>query len=445
MAYVKDLWTRAVKQADGTTARVRNERWGKGKRWLAGWVDPEGRGRTKAFGTKGPAERHANAMETDRERGEYIDPEAGKVRFGEVAERWLASRVVDPASTIRYESSLRLHVDPVFGRRQLRTIKPSEIAAWIADLDARFGPSTARTAYLVLHGTLEIAVDDEAIKKNPAKGRAVKVPAEKSGRTVAWSDDVVLRIVEGHAPEYRPIASVGAACGLRQGELFGLAEEDIDFEEMVIHVRRQVKKLGREFVFALPKNDTERTVPMSGGTALILKEHIKANRPRPYTLPWEKTDGEPRTVKLLFRWTDDKHIRARTYDELVWKPALFYAGVIAEPTTDRRGRRQYVSSRENGMHALRHYFASITLADGVNIKELAEYLGHSNPGFTLRLYTHMLPSSHERARKAVDSRLARLFSLKSHGAVTEQAAVRSPTTSWEPDGGLHLDDPGIGL
>ncbi|GAA3111655.1 hypothetical protein GCM10010530_38250 [Kribbella aluminosa] len=184
---------------------------------------------------------------------------------------------------------------------------------------------------------------------------------------------------------------------------------------------------------------------MSGGTALILTENIKANKPRPYTLPWEKTDGEPRTVKLLFRWTDGKHIRARTYDELVWKPALYYAGVIAEPKTDRRGRRQYASSRENGMHALRHYFASITLADGVNIKELAEYLGHSNPGFTLRLYTHMLPSSHERARKAVDSRLAKLFSLKSHGTVTEQAAVRSPTASWEPDDGLYPDQPQISL
>ena len=66
------------------------------------------------------------------------------------------------------------------------------------------------------------------------------------------------------------------------------------------------------------------------------------------------------------------------------------------------------------MHALRHYYASITLADGVNIKELAEYLGHGDPGFTLRLYTHMLPSSHERARKAVDTRLGRLFST-SHG------------------------------
>ena len=273
----------------------------------------------------------------------------------------------------------------------------------------------------------------------------MKVPAEKAGRVVAWSDETVFRIVECHPPLYRPIASVGAACGLRQGELFGLAEEDIDFDAMVIHVRRQVKKLGRDFVFALPKNDTERTVPMSEGTARTLREHIEATKPRPYTLPWERLDGKPLAVKLLFRWTDDKHIRARTYDELVWKAALAQAGVIPMPGKDARGRRQYTTSRDNGMHALRHYYASITLADGVNIKELAEYLGHGDPGFTLRLYTHMLPSSHERARKAVDARLARLFSTFSHGTVTEQAADRSPTAPWEPDGGLYPDDPGISL
>ena len=97
------------------------------------------------------------------------------------------------------------------------------------------------------------------------------------------------------------------------------------------------------------------------------------------------------------------------------------------------------------MHALRHYHASITLADGVNIKGLAEHLVHGDPGFTLRIYTHMLPSSHERARKAVDSRLARLFSSRSHGAVTEQAAVRSRSTAWEPDGGLSVEGPEISL
>lgn len=189
--------------------------------------------------------------------------------------------------------SLRLHVVPVSGRRQLRTIKPSEIAAWVAGLDARFGTCTACTAYLVLHGTLEVAVDDEALKRNPAKARGDKVPAEKGGKTTAWSDEVVLRIVKGHPLQYRPIASIGAACGPRQGELFGLAEEDVDFDEMVIRVRRQVKKLGREFVFALAKNDTERTVPMSEGVAVMLTEYIESAKPRAYTLPWENVDGGP--------------------------------------------------------------------------------------------------------------------------------------------------------
>ncbi|MFF1308190.1 hypothetical protein [Streptomyces sp. NPDC058307] len=37
-----------------------------------------------------------------------------------------------------------------------------------------------------------------------------------------------------------------------------------------------------------------------------------------------------------------------------------------------------------------------------SIKALSEYLGHSDPGFTLRTYTHLLPSRETRARKAID-------------------------------------------
>jgi len=54
------------------------------------------------------------------------------------------------------------------------------------------------------------------------------------------------------------------------------------------------------------------------------------------------------------------------------------------------------------MHALRHLYASVLLDAGESVKALAEYLGHSDPGFTLRTYTHLLPSSHERTRRAID-------------------------------------------
>lgn len=59
-------------------------------------------------------------------------------------------------------------------------------------------------------------------------------------------------------------------------------------------------------------------------------------------------------------------------------------------------------TRATGMHALRHFYASELLDAGANIKALAAYLGHSDPAFTLRVYTHLMPSSEHRARRAID-------------------------------------------
>jgi integrase len=89
----------------------------------------------------------------------------------------------------------------------------------------------------------------------------------------------------------------------------------------------------------------------------------------------------------------------------VWKTALAAAGI--EP------------SRANGMHALRHFHASVLLDAGESIKALSEYLGHSDPGFTLRTYTHLLPTSEQRTRQAVDRALT-------GGAATADGLPRGP-------------------
>ncbi|GAA3823327.1 hypothetical protein GCM10022206_72040 [Streptomyces chiangmaiensis] len=59
--------------------------------------------------------------------------------------------------------------------------------------------------------------------------------------------------------------------------------------------------------------------------------------------------------------------------------------------------------RDNGMHALRHFYASVLLDAGECIKALSEYLGHHDPGFTLRTYTHLMPASATHTRAAVDA------------------------------------------
>jgi len=49
------------------------------------------------------------------------------------------------------------------------------------------------------------------------------------------------------------------------------------------------------------------------------------------------------------------------------------------------------------------------LVGGVCVKKLAEYLGHSDPAFTLRVYAHMLPCSHDRARAVISERFFRVI------------------------------------
>jgi integrase len=408
MGFTKDLWTRPEKQPDGKTKRVPSARHGKGRRWLACWLDPDGAERSQTFKVKAAADKHWAKMDVDRERGEYHDAKAGRAIFDGIAQGWLSSRNVDPSSKIRYESLYRLHIQPTFGARQVKAIKPSEVQTWQAELGERFGPSTVATARLVLLGILDLAVADDAIRKNPAKSPVVqKVKSGNGEKIQAWSQDRVFALIDAHTEPLRLLPLIGATCGLREGELFGLALEDIDFDEKVVRVRRQLKKLGRDYVFALPKNDSERTVPLPEWTAQSIRVHIARFKPRPCSLPWEKPEGKPRTHNLLFRWTDGGHIKPRSYSETLWKPALVTAGIIGEPTKDGRGRRKYVTTRKEGTHQLRHHYASVMLTSGVNVKELAEYLGHADAGFTLRIYAHLMPDSHDRARQAIDARMFR--------------------------------------
>ena len=58
-------------------------------------------------------------------------------------------------------------------------------------------------------------------------------------------------------------------------------------------------------------------------------------------------------------------------------------------------------SRQSGW--LRHFYASVLLDAGESVKAVSEYLGHADPAFTLRTYTHLRPSSDSRTRSAVDA------------------------------------------
>lgn len=408
MGYTKDLWTRPDKQPDGKVKRVPNARWGKGKRWLACWLDPDGEERTKAFTNKTPADKYWRDQESARDRGEYVDPKAGQELMGSLAARYLGSLTTDPSTKQRYEEAWRLRIAPEFAKRKVRSMnRPSEMKEFFAKLSNSYGESTIHITKHVLGAMLELAVADGDLRKNPVRNKVVTTSKPTRGKITVWSDTQLWEMIDAHPAPLRALPIVGATCGHREGELFGFAIEDIDYDREVVHIRRQIKRVGKHYMFALPKNDTERIVPLSSFTAQVLRTHLATYPPLPITLPWESADGPRRTHKLVFVHPETgEHLRSITLARY-WNPALEKAGFIGPRVKVPNGTRYVVDSRKHGRHQLRHYYANAQLSGGTNIRELADYLGHSDPGFTLRVYGHLQPDSHDRARKAIDDRFFR--------------------------------------
>ncbi|MER7331129.1 MULTISPECIES: tyrosine-type recombinase/integrase [unclassified Micromonospora] len=128
-----------------------------------------------------------------------------------------------------------------------------------------------------------------------------------------------------------------------------------------------------------------------GSVARRLRAHADAYSPVAVALPWGTSTGEPRTVTLYLTTPAGTALSRSMFNSGVWKPAIRAAGVPDD--------------RHNGMHVLRHTYASVLLDAGESIKALAAYLGHADPGFTLRTYTHLLPNSEDRTRRAIDKAL----------------------------------------
>ncbi|MFG3438418.1 tyrosine-type recombinase/integrase [Nonomuraea sp. NPDC047897] len=424
MARVKDLWFKTVTDSDGALHRERTARHGKGKRWLAVWTNLEGREQTKAFAKKTEAEKHGSMMEADKARGNYVDPNGGKTLLSALVEGedgWLASLEADPSTRQIYERYWRVHVKPKFGNREIGSIRPSEIRSWVQHLTKSLAKSTARLVLRFLEHLLNSAVDDGLIAKNPCAAKSVTKPKALKKRIQPWPTERVLSMIGELPDRYAIMVILGAGCGLRQGEIFGLAVDDVDFGGGVVHVRQQVKLIEGKQLFGLPKHDRERTVPLPDSVAAALQDYLARFPACEITLPWEELTGEPRTLRLVLTSRVPKAFNRNYINRFIWKPALERLGVIAKdrPTRKLTGRSNQ-TAREHGMHALRHYYASVLLDAGESIKALAEYLGHSDPGYTLRTYTHLMSGSDGRTRKVIDAALG--SEDRETGTEPEQAA-----------------------
>jgi integrase len=277
-------------------ASVRRRELGDGTyRYDVTYRDPDGKQRMKTFRLKRSAAAFGIQMESDKQRGAWIDPDAGRVTFEQYAREWIEMQTFDLSTRLAVETRLGVHVYPVIGGKQLRNVKPSTMQAWLRSVE----DLAPRTRLLILGHVSNIfnaAVDDLLVARNPCGAKSVRRPKVPARKVVPWEHAQVLAVREALPERYRVVVMLGAGLGLRQGECFGLSPDDIDWLRGTVQVRRQVKLIGTRQVFGPPKYGKEREVPLPESVKEWLAAYLVKWPARPITLPWrpgQEVDRQP--------------------------------------------------------------------------------------------------------------------------------------------------------
>jgi integrase len=236
-------------------------------------------------------------------------------------------------------------------------------------------PSTIETIYVIFASVMRGAVRDGYIRKTPCDD--IRLPEIIPTVIRLLTPAQVLALAAAMPFRYAPLVLLGAGAGLRQGEAFGLAVNDVDDATEMINVRQQVIIVDRHPVLAVPKTSASvRQVPVPKFLQQAIARHVSE---------LHLADGG-----VLCRTPRRTLLRRDYYNREIWKPALAAAELPADAT----------------FHDLRHTFASTALAESVPISEVSRWLGHKSITTTVDLYGHLVPEASGRARDALDRAFA---------------------------------------
>jgi integrase len=380
---VEDRWYPTVVVIDPVTGettkkKVKSERYGKGKRWRARYVDPNGVERSRSFDTKAAAQKYLDGDVTTKVvTGTWVDPDRSGVLFEVVAEKWFSTKKFRKPKTVAgYRSLLDTIILPRWGAVPLRDIEFEDVQEWVVTLaesgSARFqgrGLSASRViqSYQVLSQILRFAIKAKRLALNPAED--VDLPSMMSGerRYLTHLEVMKLAMASGR---FRPLVLTLAYTGLRFGEAIALRTVDVVLDQRRIRVSRSATAVtGQGIVETDTKNHTSRVVPIPGLLAKDLENLLAGRRADALAFPSHKGGYLTSTE---FRWVFDQAARE-----------VGLAGVVP--------------------HGLRHTAASLAISAGGNIKVVQRMLGHKTATLTLDLYGHLFPDDLDAVADGMDS------------------------------------------
>ena len=347
----------------------------------------DGKRRQKWHGgyrTKKAAEAIRARLIHELSTGFYVEPST--MRFDEwLWDYWMpvVETRVKPSTVHSYHMVIRNHIAPELGGIPLANLKPQMFHNLYQRLlqsgNIRNGEGLAvsfvRGIHSVIRKSLNDAVDAGLLPRSPAKG--VKPPRDRAGSMELryWTPTELktfLDLIKGHRLE--AALHLIAMTGARRGEIAGLRWVDVDLETARITIRQSLLTVGGEILVSSPKSNRGRTIDLDERTTALLGRHLNQqqvrgdaylNRDGGEGYVFRRRDGariDPRDLYAAFRWIVDNSDLPRIR-----------------------------------LHDLRHTHASIAVKAGVPIGVVSERLGHSDPGFTLSRYSHIMPGMQREA------------------------------------------------
>lgn len=387
-------------------------RHGQGKRWLARWVNQDGKEKSRAFDTKAEAERRADSEKTALNTGTYTDPNRAAVPFGVLAEAWLKTKQAAkraPKTIAGYRGLLDVVILPKWQDEPLKDIDHERLQAWVdwlltdpaarkhkkkSDAKAALSPARVIQTHQLMHQVFTYAIRSKYLAVNPAD--SIVLPGRPQSKDIALTHDQVRQLADETAnaegavrrrsdtaparvsPEgLATLVTFLAYTGLRFGECAALRVGDVDTEKRRVLVDKSITGVrGQGRVEGGTKTHQRRSVPILT-TALNdeLKQLIAGRDPAEFLFPGP--DGNAMTVGWF---------RVR-FDRATAKLGL--EGVTP--------------------HTLRHTAGSLAISETGSVVTASKLLGHRNVTTTANVYSHMLEGDWDRLAAAMD---------KAAGAVT---------------------------
>jgi integrase len=315
--------------------------------------------------------------------------DAGRLTLGEYLGRWLETTrtTVEPNTHGYYERHVRMLIRPHLGDVRLAKLGPFHVEQWYATLErAEVSAAVRKKAGETLRTALRQAVRLRLIAANPAAD-VVKPKATRPEMKVLDPDQVARFLDAARGDRHHALYVLALDSGMRQGELFALRWEDVDFDAGTVLVRRSLEVVGAKLRAKEPKTkSSRRRITLSRETLDALHEHRK------------RMLVEGHGAGPVFCDTDGGWLRRQNVTRRSFLPLVAAAGLPAIR-----------------FHDLRHTCATLLLLAGVNPKLISERLGHANVQMTLGTYSHVLPTMQAAAAEAMGKILGHKPETKASG------------------------------